>query len=104
MGKEKEIFGYGDMYMIFEKKGMGGRITTGLKDCGVFFFGGLFVFDFFLGFKNPCGLCRYRSCNASWLSLLAKKTFFFFTLLDFLEWNQGEPKCSASNNHPTCLA
>ncbi len=42
MEKEKEIFGYGDMYMIFRKKGMGGRIIAGLKErdvCGGFFLG-----------------------------------------------------------------
>ncbi len=54
MEKEKEIFGYGDMYVDdFLKKGMGGRIIAGLKErdvCGGFWGG--FVFDFFLWFQK----------------------------------------------------
>ncbi len=57
MEKEKEIFGYGDMYMIFRKKGMGGRIIAGLKErdvCGGFW-GGLYLI-FFLVSQNRGGL------------------------------------------------
>jgi len=65
----------------------------------------LFVFDFFLVFKNRVDYVGIEVIMRRDFLFSPKKPstnspFFFFTLLDFLEWYQGEPKCSASSNHP----